>query len=35
MLEHLRVSVGNDDEMERFMVAFRQIFTATRTARRG
>jgi histidinol-phosphate aminotransferase len=31
MLEHLRVSVGNGDEMARFMTAFRQIFQ-TRTA---
>jgi histidinol-phosphate aminotransferase len=35
MLEHLRVSVGTDKEMERFMVAFREIFVTSRTARRG
>jgi histidinol-phosphate aminotransferase len=28
MLEHLRVSVGTPDEMDRFMVAFKQIFPA-------
>ena len=26
MLEHLRVSVGTADEMNRFMVAFKEIF---------
>ena len=29
MLEHLRVSVGNEEEMGRFMTAFREIFSAT------
>ena len=29
MLNHLRVSVGTEGEMDRFMVAFRQIFPAT------
>jgi histidinol-phosphate/aromatic aminotransferase/cobyric acid decarboxylase-like protein len=29
MLEHLRVSVGNADEMNRFMVAFKEIFGRT------
>ncbi len=28
MLQHLRVSVGNADEMDRFMVAFKEIFPA-------
>jgi histidinol-phosphate/aromatic aminotransferase/cobyric acid decarboxylase-like protein len=28
MLEHLRVSVGTADEMDRFVVAFKQIFPA-------
>jgi histidinol-phosphate aminotransferase len=31
MLEHLRVSVGTEDEMNRFMVAFKEIFTPVRT----
>jgi histidinol-phosphate aminotransferase len=35
MLEHLRVSVGTAEEMERFFVAFREVFSVTRTARRG
>ncbi len=32
MLEHLRVSVGTAEEMDRFMVAFKQIFPAPTTA---
>ena len=28
MLEHLRVSIGTAEEMDRFMVAFKQIFPA-------
>jgi histidinol-phosphate aminotransferase len=32
MLEHLRVSIGTPDEMSRFMVAFKQIFTGATTA---
>jgi histidinol-phosphate aminotransferase len=28
MLEHLRVSIGTVEEMDRFMVAFKQIFPA-------
>ena len=35
MLEHLRVSVGTGEEMERFMVAFREIFAVARTTRGG
>lgn len=35
MLEHLRVSVGNPDEMARFASAFRDIFTASATGSRG
>ena len=31
MLEHLRVSVGTADEMNRFMVAFKDIFTPARS----
>ncbi len=31
MLEHLRVSIGTEQEMRRFMVAFREIFTTTET----
>lgn len=31
MLEHLRVSVGTADEMNRFMVAFKEIFPAGKT----
>jgi histidinol-phosphate aminotransferase len=31
MTEHLRVSVGTADEMDRFMVAFKEIF-ATKAA---
>jgi histidinol-phosphate aminotransferase len=31
MLEHLRVSVGTADEMNRFMTAFKEIFPAGRT----
>jgi histidinol-phosphate aminotransferase len=34
MLEHLRVSVGTEDEMSRFMAAFKQIFT-TKSASGG
>ena len=29
MLEHLRVSIGTEEEMSRFMTAFREIFPAT------
>jgi histidinol-phosphate aminotransferase len=32
MLQHLRVSVGSDEEMDRFLAAFKEIFPATRTA---
>jgi len=32
MLEHLRVSVGTEDEMKRFMVAFKDIFPVGKTA---
>jgi histidinol-phosphate aminotransferase len=37
MLEHLRVSIGTAEEMDRFMVAFKQIFPAAKptTAARG
>ncbi len=37
MVEHLRVSVGTAEEMDRFMVAFKQIFPAAKptTAARG
>lgn len=28
MLEHLRVSIGTAEEMDRFMAAFKQIFPA-------
>jgi histidinol-phosphate aminotransferase len=31
MLEHLRVSIGTEQEMRRFMVAFREIFGTTET----
>jgi histidinol-phosphate aminotransferase len=31
MTEHLRVSVGTEDEMNRFMTAFKEIFTASRS----
>jgi histidinol-phosphate aminotransferase len=31
MLEHLRVSVGTAEEMDRFMAAFKQIFPAVKT----
>jgi histidinol-phosphate aminotransferase len=34
MTEHLRVSIGTPDEMQRFMVAFREI-TAAKTSSRG
>jgi histidinol-phosphate aminotransferase len=30
MLEHLRVSVGTADEMQRFMTAFKEIFPSVR-----
>lgn len=32
MTQHMRVSVGTEDEMSRFMVAFRDIFPANRSA---
>lgn len=32
MNEHLRVSIGSPDEMSRFMVAFKEIMVATKTA---
>ncbi|MCZ6918434.1 MAG: histidinol-phosphate transaminase [Gemmatimonadetes bacterium] len=32
MLNHLRVSIGTEDEMRRFMVAFKDIFPARTTA---
>jgi histidinol-phosphate aminotransferase len=35
MTEHLRVSVGTPDEMSRFMVAFKEIFTSTPAGSRG
>lgn len=37
MLEHLRVSIGTAEEMDRFMAAFKQIFPAVKntTASRG
>ncbi len=35
MLEHLRVSVGTADEMERFMVAFKEIFPDGKPAPTG
>jgi histidinol-phosphate/aromatic aminotransferase/cobyric acid decarboxylase-like protein len=28
MLEHMRVSIGTPEEMDRFMSAFKQIFSA-------
>lgn len=31
MLEHLRVSVGTPEEMDRFMVAFKEIFPSNKT----
>jgi histidinol-phosphate aminotransferase len=31
MLEHLRVSVGTPEDMDRFMVAFKAIFPAGKT----
>jgi len=31
MTEHLRVSVGTEDEMNRFMTAFKEIFTPSRS----
>ena len=33
--EHLRVSVGTPDEMSRFIVAFRDVMTSTKTAKAG
>ncbi|MEW6322409.1 MAG: aminotransferase class I/II-fold pyridoxal phosphate-dependent enzyme [Acidobacteriota bacterium] len=35
MTEHMRVSIGTEEEMERFMTAFRQIFPATRPTTAG
>ncbi len=36
MTQHLRVSVGTPEEMDRFMVAFKKIMSApTTTASRG
>jgi histidinol-phosphate aminotransferase len=35
MLEHLRVSIGTPDEMDRFMVAYKQIFTASSVGSKG
>lgn len=35
MLNHLRVSVGNAEEMDRFMVAFKEIFPAGNTPSAG
>ena len=35
MLDHLRVSIGTRDEMDRFLVAFREIFPARSTATRS
>jgi histidinol-phosphate aminotransferase len=35
MLEHLRVSVGTADEMDRFMAAFKEIFPAGKTSTAG
>jgi histidinol-phosphate/aromatic aminotransferase/cobyric acid decarboxylase-like protein len=32
MLNHLRVSIGTEEEMGRFMVAFKEIFPARTTA---
>jgi histidinol-phosphate/aromatic aminotransferase/cobyric acid decarboxylase-like protein len=32
MVEHLRVSVGTPDEMNRFMAAFREIFGAGKSS---
>jgi histidinol-phosphate aminotransferase len=32
MNQHLRVSVGSEDEMARFLVAFKEIFTPVRTS---
>ena len=32
MTEHLRVSIGTPDEMTRFMVAFKEIVAAPKTA---
>ena len=32
MTEHMRVSVGTDDEMARFMTAFKEIFPAARSS---
>ena len=35
MLEHLRVSVGTADEMDRFLAAFKEIFPAGKTSTAG
>jgi hypothetical protein len=35
MTDYLRVSVGNADEMNRFMVAFKEIFATTAASRTG
>ena len=35
MLEHLRVSVGTADEMQRFMTAFKEIFPSVRASGSG
>jgi len=32
MMQHLRVSVGSDEEMDRFLAAFKEIFAASRTS---
>jgi histidinol-phosphate aminotransferase len=32
MLQHLRVSVGSDEEMDRFLAAFKEIFPPARTS---
>jgi histidinol-phosphate/aromatic aminotransferase/cobyric acid decarboxylase-like protein len=35
MTEHLRVSVGTPEEMNRFMTAFKEIFGTTRSTSAG
>ena len=35
MLEHLRVSVGTAEEMDRFVAAFKEIFPAGRSSTAG
>jgi histidinol-phosphate/aromatic aminotransferase/cobyric acid decarboxylase-like protein len=35
MLEHLRVSVGNPDEMARFMTAFKEIVPVRTAGSKG